>query len=291
MKIKKSKIILIIMLSIFIVLIAVFLISPYSTALFKSKSHFIQHSLATNVYFESGAEVYADSIVRFLPSAIERVEQVHGLPFEEPFNIYVCNTQKSFNQYTAITTTAYSIRGTALLGDVLIAPSAFNFIGLDTHMETLTHELSHLHFQQRLGFFTRRKIPAWFHEGLADFVGGSGGEGISDSEAINFMLSGRHFIPEEEGEIFGTLTKAFNGLSGPMFHKQVKMFVTFIIESDSLKFNSFLREILNGESFSESFYNKMNSRIQDKWRLFLSQLEDRSNSDTQSKDLEQMNNN
>jgi len=76
-----------------------------------------------------------------------------------------------------------------------------------------------------------------------------------------------------------------------MFHKQVKMFVTFIIESDSLKFNSFLREILNGESFSESFYNKMNSRIQDKWRLFLSQLEDRSNSDTQSKDLEQMNNN
>ena len=279
MKIKKRRIILILVLSIFIVLIAAFLISPYSTALFKSKSYFIKHSLADNVYYEPGAEVYADSIVRFVPIAIERVEQVHGLPFEEPFKIYVCNTQKSFNEFTAITITRFPIRGTAMMGDVYIAPSAFNFIGFDTHEETLTHELSHLHFQQRLGFFTRRKIPAWFSEGLADFVAGSGGEGISDSEAVNFILSGRHFIPEEEGETFGTIKKASNSLSGPMFHKQVKMFVTFIIESDSLKFKSFLREIQNGESFNESFNKKMNSEIKDKWEQFVSQLKDGNYSD------------
>jgi len=275
MKIKKQRIILILVSSIFIVLIAAFLISPYSTALFKSKSYFIQHSLASNVYYEPGAEVYADSIVSFLPSAVNRVEQVHGLQFEKPFKVYVCNTQKSFNEFTAITTTPYPVRGTALLGDVLIAPSAFNFIGRDTHKETLMHELSHLHFQQRLGFFTRRKIPAWFSEGLADYVAGSGGEGISDSEAVNFILSGRHFIPEEEGEIFSTIKKASNGLSGPMFHKQVKMFVTFIFESDSLKFKFFLRKIQNGESFNESFNNKMNSGVKDKWVKFVSRLKGR----------------
>lgn len=273
MKIKKRKIILMAVLSIFIVLIAAFLFSPYSTVLLKSKSQFIQHASTSNVYYEPGAEVYADSIARYLPVAVERVEQVHGLPFEESFKIYVCNTQKSFNEYTANSSASpYPIRGTALLGDVLIAPSAFNFIGRDTHKETLMHELSHLHIRQRLGFFKARKIPAWFHEGFADYVAGSGGEGISLSEAINFILNGKHFIPEEEGEIFGSLHEASNGLSGPMFHRQVKMFVTWLIESDSLMFKSFLRKIQNGESFNESFNNIMGSGIKDKWVQFLSHL-------------------
>ena len=50
------------------------------------------------------------------------------------------------------------------------------------------------------------------------------------------------------------------------------MFVTYIIELDSLKFNSFLREIQNGESFNESFNNIMDSGIQYKWVQFLEQL-------------------
>ena len=159
-----------------------------------------------------------------------------------------------------------------MLGDVLIAPRAFNFSGRDTHNETLIHELSHLHFQQRLGFFERRKLPVWFNEGFADYVAGSGGEGIEDSEAIDFILSGNHFILEEEGEIFGSFNSALNGLSGPMFHKQAKMFVTYIIESDSLKFKSFVRKIQTGESFSETFNNVLGSRIQFKWVQFLEQL-------------------
>jgi len=280
MKIKKSRIILIAVLSLFIVLIVAFLISPYSTALLKSKSHFINHTKNDIVLYEPGAEDYADSIAIYFPKAVERVEQVHGLPFEESFKIYVCKTQKSFNEYTAITS-PYPIRGTALLGDVLIAPSSFNFFGRDTHKETLIHELSHLHLRQRLGFFKGRKHPTWFGEGFADYVAGSGGEGIEESEAINFILSGKHFIAKEEGEIFGSLRTAFNGLSGPMFHQQVKMFVTFIIKSDSLQFNSFLHEIQNGESFNESFNNIMSSGIQNKWIQFISQLKDRNYSDTQ----------
>ena len=143
---------------------------------------------------------------------------------------------------------------------------------MDTHNETLMHELSHLHFQQRLSFFERRKHPVWFSEGFADYVANSGGEGIEKSEAINFILSGKHFIPEEEGGVFGSFSNSLNGLSGPMFHKQAKMFVTYIIESDSLKFNRFLIKIQNGESFSETFQNVMGSGVQDKWEQFLSQL-------------------
>ncbi len=273
MKKRKRKVIVIIFFLLILLLPGLFFISPYSTALLKSKSQFINHVKNDKVLYEPGAEVYADSIVFYLPEAIERVEQVHGLPFEEPFKIYICNTQKSFNEYTANTSPSpYPVRGTALLGDVLMAPSAFNFFGLDTHKETLAHELSHLHFRQRLGFFKGRKHPTWFSEGFADYVASSGGEGIEENDAINFILSGKHFIPEEEGEIFGSFNSALNGLSGPMFHKQVKMFVTFMIKSDSLKFNSFLREIQNGESLNESFNNIMDSGIQDKWEKFLSQL-------------------
>ena len=270
---KKRKVILIVLSSIILILVIAFFISPYSTALLKSKSHFIKHPDNDIVLFEPGAEEYADKIAAYLPAVIERVELVHGIPFEKTFKIYVCSTQKSFNEYTAITSPSpYPIRGTAFLGDILIAPSAFNFLGLDTHRETLMHELSHLHFRQRLGFFKGRKHPTWFGEGFADYVAGSGGEGIEENEAINFILNGKHFIPEEEGEIFGSFNSALNGLTGPMFHQQVKMFVTYIIESDSLKFKSFLSKIQEGESFSETFNQIMESSIQDKWANFLWQL-------------------
>ena len=273
MKIKKRKIIIAIFSLIILTLAIAFFVSPYSTALLKSKSHFINHPDNDIVFFEPGAEEYADKIAAYLPAAIERVEQVHGLPFEEPFKIYVCSTQKSFNEYTAITSPSpYPIRGTALLGDVLIAPSAFNFMGLNTYKETITHELSHLHLRQRLGFFDDRKLPVWFKEGFSDYVAGSGGEGIEESDAIDFILSGKHFIPEEEGEIFGSFGNALNGLSGPMFHKQAKMFVTYIIKSDSLKFKSFLSKIQEGESFSETFNNVMELKIQDEWTQFLLHL-------------------
>jgi hypothetical protein len=57
-----------------------------------------------------------------------------------------------------------------------------------------------------------------------------------------------------------------------MFHKQVKMFVTFIIESDSLKFNSFLQKIQKGESFSKTFNKIIGAGIKDEWVQFVSQL-------------------
>lgn len=271
MKIKKRKIVIVVLSIVILILAIAFFISPYSTALLKSKSHFIKHAKNDKVLYESGAEEYADRIAKHLTKAIERVERVHGLPFKESFRVYVYNTQKSFNEF-AVNTSTYPIRGTALLGNVFIAPSAFNFMGIDTHKETLKHELSHLHFQQRLGFIERRVFPIWFSEGFADYVAGSGGEGIEESVAINFIVNGKHFIPEENGSIFSSVGGALNGLTGPMFHQQVKMFVTYIIESDSLNFKSFIMKIQEGESFSETFNTIMGSRIKDKWDNFLLQL-------------------
>ena len=259
----RKKIIIAIIGILIILVFALFMRTPYWTALTKSKDNFIENANNKRVLYESGAKEYADKIADYLPIAIEIIEEKQFKPFPKDFRIYVCNTQKSHNEFLA-DPSLYLIRGSVLKGDILISPSAFNFEGRDTHKETLKHELSHLHFRQQLGFFKDRKIPQWFREGFADYVAGSSGEGVEENEAISFMMNGRHFILQEEGDIFGSFRKALNGLSGPIFHQQVKLFVTFLAESDSLKFKSFLLKIQKGESFNKSFTVVFESDIQGK---------------------------
>ncbi len=268
----KHKIIFIGSLSIFVLMIVAFLISPYSTAIFKSKSHFIQHSSTTNVYYEQGAEDYADSIALYLPKAVERVEQVHGLPFEESFSVYVCATQRSMNEYIAANPSA-RVRGMVLFGDVFIAPSTFNWRGDDTHQGSLLHELSHLHFRQRFGFWKDRvDIPDWFKEGFADVVCDCAGEGISDLEAMNAIIEGHHFDPEDGGNLFRVKSGPDYGLSYPMFHKQTKLFVTFLYHYKEKSFQNFLQDIQNDKSFGESIKNRFGYDVTELWKKFIQQL-------------------
>jgi len=232
-----------------------FVRSPIGIALLKSKKHFKTSDIDKRVRYEPGAEEFADKIARYLPEAVRTVENGHFLPFKKPFKVYVCATQKSLNEFLADPPGA-APRGAAALGNVYIGPRAFSFFGYDTHKESLMHELSHLHLSQRSGYFgfgVRIKIPVWFIEGLANCIAGSGGEGIEDKEAIDAILAGKHFVVDEKGSFLRPFHKAFPGLSGPMFHKQDKMFVKYIIDSNPRKYKQFLLEIQNGASFAKSF--------------------------------------
>jgi hypothetical protein len=145
MKKTRKKIIIFSILGIFIIAIFVFFLrSPIGRALLKSKSHFIAYEADSRVLYEPGAGGFAEKIADFLPTAVRRVEEGHFLPFKNPFKVYVFSTQKSHNESLA-NTTSYPIRGAATPRNVFIAPSAFSFKGLDTHKESLMHELSHLH--------------------------------------------------------------------------------------------------------------------------------------------------
>jgi len=230
MKKTRKKIIIFSILGIFILaVLIVFLRSPIGRALLKSKSHFIVHTADSRILYEPGAEGFADKLADFLPIAVKRVEEGHFLPFKKSFKVYVFSTQKSHNESLA-NTTSYPIRGAATPRNVFIAPSAFSFKGLDTHRESLMHELSHLHLNQRLWFLKRRRIPSWFTEGLANIIAGSGGEGISEDLAIQSIKEGRHLIIPERRGLLKRLTKTIQetGLTGPMYHKQNMMFVGYI---------------------------------------------------------------
>jgi len=245
--------------------------SPYWIAMTKSQDQFIQSKTNERMFFEPGAEEISNQIEAFLPEAIKMIEQKYGLPFKDSFKVMVCATQKSLNEYIA-GSSPYPIRGAVLGGNVYISPSAFSFSGIDTHKESLLHELSHLHLRQRLGFFKERKIPVWFREGLADVFSGSGGEGVNEHEVMEYLLAGKTFIPLNKSGIFNSFDQSRNGLSGPMFHKQAKMFVEYIISTDPKKFNSFLLALQQGEDFEKAFYQVLNSQVDQKWQQFLAGL-------------------
>jgi len=274
MKKTRKKIIIFSVLGIFIVSVLVFFLrSPIGRALLKSKSHFIAHTADSRVLYEPGAERFSDRIADFLPTAVKSVEDGHFLPFKKPFKVYVFSTQKSHNESTAIPK-SYPIRGTAIQGNVFIAPSAFSFKGLDTHRESLMHELSHLHLSQRLGFLKRRRIPSWFTEGLANIIAGSGGEGISKDMAIQSIREGRHLIfPERRGfldRMPKTIIEA--GLTGPMYHKQNKMFVNYINSLNPEAFKKLVLAVQRGEAFSESFLTYIEMSPEEMWKQFKSEL-------------------
>jgi len=247
-----------------------FVRSPIGIALLKSKKHFKTSAVDNRVRYEPGGEEFAKKIARYLPEAVRTVENGHFLPFEKSFKVYVCATQKSLNEFLANPPGA-APRGAAALGDVYIGPRAFSFFGYDTHKESLMHELSHLHLKQRLGYFgygVKIKIPVWFSEGLANCVAGSGGEGIEDKEAIKAILKGKHFVVDDKGRFLTSFYKAFAGLSGRMFHKQNKMFVKYIKDSNPGKYKQFLLEIQNGESFAKSFSANFGTTVSDMFERF-----------------------
>jgi len=274
MKKTRKKIIIFSILGIFIVsCLLFFLRSPIGRALLKSKSHFLVHAADSRILYEPGAEGFADKIADFFPTAVKQVEKGHFLPFKKPFKVYVCSTQKSHNAFIG-NPTSYPIRGAAIQGNVFIAPSAFSFKGMDTHRESLMHELSHLHLAQRQGFLKIRRIPSWFTEGLANIIAGSGGEGISEDMAIQSIKEGRHLILPERGGFLRSLPKIIHaaGITGPMYHKQNKMFVNYLNSLNPEAFKKLVLAVQSGDAFSTSFVNHFEMNPQEMWNRFKSEL-------------------
>lgn len=274
MRKKRRKIITFSILALIILgCLIVFLRSPKGRALLKSKSHFMEHAVVSRILYEPGAEEYAGKIAGFFSEAIKQVEKGHYLPYKKSFKVYVCSTQQSHNAFIG-NPTSYPIRGAAFQGNVYIAPSAFSFKELDTHRESLMHELSHLHLIQRLGIFKTLRIPHWFKEGLANIIAGSGGEGVTKDMAIRAIKEGRHFNLQERGGYLKSLSIIIveAGLTGPMFHKQNKMFVSYIKSMNPEAFENLVVAIQKGDKFSTSFLSHFEMNPEQMWKRFKSEL-------------------
>lgn len=244
--------------------------TPYGAAILKSKDHFIQSELDPRVLYEPGAERHARMTAESLEAAIRAVEAKHGLPFEGPFRVYVCDSHESLCEYMG-GPRGQRIRGVKVLNDVFLAPSAFASSLGDTHAEVLTHELSHLHLYQRLGHLRAlREVPQWFHDGLATVVSGAGGEGVDAAEAFEAILYGPALVPDERGGFWRPKRPIDYDLPHDMFYKQSAMFVAYIMERNPDAFDDFMLglQLTDWGSFASLFEASFGTDIPGMWRSF-----------------------
>ncbi|MCX5846157.1 MAG: hypothetical protein NTW12_07340 [Deltaproteobacteria bacterium] len=235
----------------------------HSIAVLRSTDHFIPSGNDNRVLFEPGAEGYAEKVASFLPSAIQQVEEKQYRHFVEPVRVYVCGSRESFKKYYGADVPS------GVLTKLFLSPRIFEY-GDEIAKKYLTHELSHLHLHQQLGVYKMSKLPMWFKEGLATYVSNGGGANlISQKQAIEFIRSGKYFVPNKaDGFIFKKTPSDF-GLEPHMFYRQSMMFISYLAAINELGFQKLLLSVESGECFSTVLQSAYNEKLEELWDGFL----------------------
>ncbi|MBI4729577.1 MAG: hypothetical protein HY775_08790 [Acidobacteria bacterium] len=250
------------------------LAQPRARAALRLVRGFSPLDVERRVWLEHGAEDMAGAIAAALPEVVARVEECQGGPFERSFRVYVCASHESFARHVGEPVSS-PVRGIAFLWDVWVSPKAFSFHGRDTHREALTHELSHLHLGQKVGWWHRTKeIPSWFQEGLADWVAGTGDEQVSWREAREAILAGRSLELDESGRLPFPKRPETYGMAWPMFHMQARMFVEYLRSRDAHAFEGFVMAVVGGARFRSAFEDAFGEDLSAVWGDFVQSLEE-----------------
>jgi hypothetical protein len=223
------------------------------------------------VFFEPGSEPIASLIRASLPASIKRVETAQYAAFEVPVRIYVCATIASYAQYAG---NERSGGNTTIARRIFISPKPENTP--ERLPFVLSHELSHLHLWQRLSVYRSTRFPTWFTEGLATLVSGGGGaEGVSEADAIDFILAGRTIDPNDTHTIFSHDSASSVGLPAHMFYKQSAMFLGYLKDRNPVGFRRLISSVENGTPFKNAFADGVGSSVDSAWREFVDSLASR----------------
>jgi hypothetical protein len=232
-------------------------------AALRSTDHFISSKKDNRILYESGAEKSIERISAMLDSAIQQVENKQFQPFLKPVRIYICASRKSFIKMYGANIKA------GVLTKLFLSPQVFR--ENDKILRRyLMHELSHLHFLQRLGIYRMSRLPFWFKEGMASYVSeGGGAHTVTEDQARIFFKSGKHFVPDESGGFIFQNTPGKWGLGHHMFYRQSMMFVEFLEVTSQDSFKNFLLYVAKGEKFSASLKVSFNKDLENLWHDFL----------------------
>ncbi len=259
--------------SLLALLVSLPLLHPRARAAVRLTSGFQPLEEDTRVFSEPGAEVYARRFAQALPTATALVEDRQGQPFKSDFRVYVCASHESFTRHLGERPDS-PVRGMKLFRDIWVSPLAFDFRGFDTHRQTMTHELSHLHMTQQLGLRAiMGTVPTWFAEGLADWVADTGGEIISHQDALEAFASGHHFVPDARGRFLLPQTAKHYGISWPMLHRQSRMFVEYLHDRAGGSLGNLVVAVGKGERFDEAFQEHYGASLDNVWNDFLASLD------------------
>lgn len=235
----------------------------------KSTDHLIALKQEPLVRYEPGAEELAQKVVPYLNDSISLVENMQGRPYVKPVDVFVFASEESFSEHSGVSS---EVRGCAFIGKIYLSPK------LNRMPESipliLTHELSHIHVCQHMGLFACvYQLPTWFLEGLAVSVSGGGGaERVSEKEAVDAILQGNHFLPDDSGSVLVYKAANYYGLQQHMFYRQAGMFVSYLWNQSPAEFNGFLSALLDGKSFCDAFPQTFGKSVNEKWNEFAKTL-------------------
>jgi hypothetical protein len=224
--------------------LVIWMVTPLRGA-WRGTAHFLPSAVDARVRFEAGAGKLADIVARALPDAIATVEREQYGAFAKPVVIHVCATPESIVAYGG----PKGAGGFVLNGRLFVSPKPQNTA--ERMPGILAHELSHLHFEQRLGMVAyATHLPSWFKEGLAVFVSSGGGaESVSESEARAAIAAGRTFAPAVSGRLLFERSGRSYGLSEHMWYRQSALLIQFLKEKDAVAFRDLMARLAQGERF------------------------------------------
>ncbi len=234
-------------------------------------SHFLTLESDSRIRYEPGAEEVGSEFAGYLLLSIATVEKEHYRPFTGPVVVYICATKKSF---AGLTGQPQVVKGVVTARRLFLSAERLRELPVDIRRAVLTHELSHLHMQQHLGVYSHMaNLPAWFQEGLAEYVsGGASMYEVSVADAAGELLAGRRIQPDATGSfLFPRRWRAY-GLKPPMFYRQSCMFVSYLKQSDESKFRDFLLALQKNGSFGNAFSSIYGFSLEEAWQQFLLQV-------------------
>lgn len=241
-------------------------------ATLRSTSHFSVLDSDRRIFYETGAEDLSREIGEYLPDSIAKVEKAQYRPFAKPVEVYICATKESFSRFTGV---PKAIKGATTIKHVFLSAQRLKELPINIRRAVLAHELSHFHLQQYLGAYNYgANLPAWFQEGLAEYVsGGAAVEEVSEADAAKAILEGKHLNPDTTGSfLFPKRWRAY-GLTPHMFYRQSMMFVSFLRYLDEPKFRAFILAIENKGSFKDSFDSIFGFTVDSAWQQFVMKLD------------------
>lgn len=240
-------------------------------ALGQTNVQFQDHAKDPRVSFEPGADKLADLVANALPVAIAKVESAQYGPFAKKVRVLVSASEES---YRALSGARGESRAATFFERVFISPRA----GTDatTVAAVLTHELSHLHLAMQIPEAVGRRIPTWFHEGLAVIVAdGGGAERVSEEEARAAIREGRRFSPESIGDPAFIRTAAQFGLSPHMYYRQCALFVSHLRDSNPENFRKLMATVIARKPFDSAAIDSLGASVEGLWQQFLTDNERR----------------
>jgi hypothetical protein len=248
--------------------IAFFVMSPLHrnvvTATVLPKSGFIA-STDPRVLAQSGAQPLAQHISAQLEASLKQLQAMQGASLDKPFKVYVFQSEDDFSRLGACPAGA---RACAFRGNVSLSPKLA--AELATAPAILTHELSHVLMQQRMGQWGASQVPPWFSEGLAVVVAdGGGAEGVGREEALAAIAAGQRFTPHLEGSLLRPRAGDYFHMPHRLFYRQSALFVAHLRQQHPAEFSDLLLRLHAGMQFEAAFTKAFNQSVDTLWAQFL----------------------